>query len=146
MSQVDPTVSEANKAVVQQFLQELSQRQLDAVDTYVAADAVDHRIAPGTAPGIDGMKRELTALWRGFPDATMVIEQIVAEADRVAVRTLVTGTHLGLYLGARATGESVRWTSVDIYRLEGGKLVERWGMVDRLGMLQQMKVLNVLER
>src|SRR5216683_1218026 len=50
-----------------------------------------------------------------------------------------TGTHQGILLGVPATGKPLRFTSCDILRVAGGKLVEHWGMGDIAGVLAQIK-------
>ncbi|MBV9280595.1 MAG: ester cyclase, partial [Chloroflexi bacterium] len=58
--------------------------------------------------------------------------------DKVVTRSTVRGTHQGPFLGIPATGKKVEVAQIDIWRLDGGKIVEHWGQDDRLGMLQQL--------
>jgi len=50
----------------------------------------------------------------------------------------VHGTHTGDFQGILATGKHMTQTGIDILRIVGGKVVERWGEFDNLGLLQQL--------
>lgn len=77
----------------------------------------------------------------GFPDAYFILEDILAEREKVVCRWTSQGTHRGEYLGIAPTGKRVMWTATAIYRIAGGKIAEVWGDMDRLGMLQQLGVM-----
>jgi predicted ester cyclase len=68
----------------------------------------------------------------GFSDYRGEIEDILAEGDKVVTRTQWTGTQDGRFLGRSATGNKVRFATSDFYRIESGKVVEHWDVVDSL--------------
>jgi predicted ester cyclase len=68
---------------------------------------------------------------------------VLVDGDRVAVRWTSSGTHTGPFMGAEPTGRAVSHWAVVIYRLQDGKVVEMWPMVDRLGMMRQLGVVGV---
>lgn len=76
----------------------------------------------------------------GFPDLRVVIEDEIAEGDRVVTRGQMQGTHQGDFLGIPATGKRIDIAYIDIWRLENGKAVENWVQMDMLGMMQQLGV------
>ena len=61
-----------------------------------------------------------------LPDAHASIEDIFGQGNQVAVRVVVSGTQQGPLLGIPATGRSIHWDGVDMYRLNGGKISEIW--------------------
>jgi len=63
---------------------------------------------------------------------------MVAEGDKVVARLRISGTHQGEFLGIAPTGKQVTFTGIDILRIAEGKVMEHWGNVDELGMLQQL--------
>jgi predicted ester cyclase len=81
-------------------------------------------------------------LLQAFPDLQITVEDMVAEGDKVAVRWRLRATHQGEFMGIPPTGNQVTMTGIDINRLEGGRLVERWGNEDMLGLLQQLGVMG----
>ena len=76
-----------------------------------------------------------------FPDLQATIEDLIAEGHKVAVRGTLRGTHPGELLGIPPTGAQVTVPLIDINRIEAGKLVERWGEADMLGLLHQLGVI-----
>jgi predicted ester cyclase len=68
----------------------------------------------------------------------VTIEDMIAEGDKVVVRMTMRGTQQGALGGIPPTGKQVAVSTIDIVRIEGGKIAEEWGIDDRLGMLQQL--------
>ena len=136
--------TEENKTVARRaydaFNQGLRTGNLAALDEVIAANMVDHNPAPGQGPGLEGAKQVFTQFFAAFPDLQFTVEDMIAEGDKVASRITARGTHKGDFQGIPATGKQVMQTGIDILRIAGGKVVERWGQFDDLGMLQQLGV------
>ncbi len=66
---------------------------------------------------------------------------MIAEGDKVVVRGTWSGTHKGEFMGIAPTGKSVSFGVIDIVRIAGGKVVEHWGQMDNLRMMQQLGVI-----
>jgi len=78
-------------------------------------------------------------MFRGaFPDIHFTIEHIIAEGDDVAVHLKGTGTHNGPLMGLAPTGKHVTITGAAIHRLAGGRIVETYEFVDKMGLRQQL--------
>ena len=112
----------------------------DLLDEVIAADAVDHNPAPGQGAGLDGIKRSFAEFRAAFPDLQFTVEDMLAEGNRVACRVTIRATHTGDFQGRAPTGKPVVQTGIDILRFAEGKVVERWGEFDTLGLLQQLGV------
>lgn len=80
-----------------------------------------------------------TARLAGIPDLKVEIESTVASGDRAAASFVYSGTHNGPLSGVAPTGRTLRFTSCDIFRVQGGLIVEHWGMGDIAGVLAQLK-------
>jgi steroid delta-isomerase-like uncharacterized protein len=107
------------------------------------ADSVQ---AYGLGPaGLDkaGLRNFYSALWGGFPDLTIHIDDLVAETDKVVWRITVTGTHKGTFQGVPPSGKSVKFGAHYTFRLEHGKIVERWSTLDRLSLLVQIGAVSL---
>jgi predicted ester cyclase len=78
------------------------------------------------------------AFLTAFPDISFSIEDMVAEGDRVAIRSIGRGTHTQSYAGMPPTGKKVELNMIGIGRFVDGKMVEVWRIADRLGMMQQL--------
>ena len=135
--------TEANKSIVRRYVEEVqNQGNLTALDELTAPAYVNHSAPPGVPPNREGIK-QLAAMFRqAFPDGRMTIEDMVAEADRVATRKTFRGTHLGDLMGIPPTGKTVAIGLIDFARLADGKVVETWHAGDDLGLLQQIGALQ----
>ncbi len=136
--------TEENKAILRRFYDEVfSQGKYDVLDEICAPDYVSH--SPSTLPGVpndrEGQRQIIMAYRKAVPDIHFTIEDVVAEGDKVFCRWSSTGTNTGEVPGMPATGKFTTVKGVDIERVQDGKLVEGWGLFDRLGMLQQLGVL-----
>lgn len=114
--------------------------QFDAFPDVVAPTCVDHDPAPGQVPGPEGYKAFFTTLRTAFPDMKVAVETLVADGDQVAFAYTLTGTHRGDFNGHAATGKAIEVRGLQIGRFEAGKMVERWGSSDELGILKQIGV------
>lgn len=136
-----PDPIERNKNVIRRLLAEVDRGNLDVVDECYAPGYVDRTPSPirGLAEGREGVRRAFAAFHRAFPDTTHVVEDLVAEGDRVVTRISARGTHTGELFGHAPTGKVVTLTGITIYRLVDGQIVERWaehglGILDQLGI------------
>lgn len=117
---------EANKALLHLLFEEALQRgSLALIDEIFAADFVDHS-TPDQQAGHDGVKDYFVAVRTGFPDIRVRIDDMIAEGDKVVVRTTWRGTHSGIYEGVAPTGRAVTRTLIQIFRIVDGKIMEEW--------------------
>jgi predicted ester cyclase len=132
---------EENKGVIRRFVEDVQNGgTIGAIANYCSPDFVNHSAPPGVPTGCEGVEL-VTAMFRAaFPDGRMTIEDMVAEGDKVVTRKTFRGTHRGELMGIAPTGKRVSIGLIDILRLERGKVVEHWSVVDNLGMLQQLGV------
>jgi steroid delta-isomerase-like uncharacterized protein len=116
----------------------LDARDPAVVDAFFADDFVSHNNPPGFPPGVDGVKQFFSMFRDAFPDVSVVIDELVADGDRVAVATTFTGTHQGELMGMAPTGKRVSVTGIDIVRVAGGRIVEHRGLTDIVGLMRQL--------
>jgi steroid delta-isomerase-like uncharacterized protein len=74
-------------------------------------------------------------------DWRMTIDEMIAEGDRVVVLWTFHGTQQGEFYGLPATGRPVTYSGINVFRIDGGKIVEIWDIYDRLWLWQQLGVL-----
>lgn len=131
--------SEENKGIVRHYLTELwSKHNLAVVDQYIAADYLPHS---GGMPGRDGIRALFNALSGGFPDIEFIIEDMIAEEEKVVWRSTIRGTHTGVFRNIPPTGKPVAITSINIVRVVDGMITESWNQLDTFGMMQQLGVI-----
>ena len=114
----------------------MARGNLEAIDELFAPDFIEHQV--GIGPGRDGVKGSIQALRTAFPDLHLTFGGVTAEGEMVWARLSATGTHEGRFMGMPATGRPVRVDVIDIVRVVDGRLVEHWGVADRLSVAQQI--------
>jgi predicted ester cyclase len=116
------TTEESNKALVRTFYEEIDKGNLAAMDEIVSEDYINHHPPPfpGLAPGREGLKQAFQIFWDATP-GHHVIEEQVAEGDKVVTRLTVYGTHEGDLPGIPKTGNKMEVTAVAIHRDRGRK-------------------------
>jgi predicted ester cyclase len=120
--------AEENKAVVRREQEELWNHtgDLDAAEELFAAEQAE------------AAKQGAANFRRGFPDVISIIEDLIAEGDKVVARWRSRATHQGDYMGIAPTGNEVEFTGISFYRIEGGKIAQSWNIEDQLGLMRQI--------
>jgi steroid delta-isomerase-like uncharacterized protein len=129
--------SEATKALARRYLQEHATGNLALLEALFAPTLVSH-VADRELRGLEPMRAYVHAFRTAFPDGRFVIEDEIAEGDRVAVRWTMAGTHQGPFQGIAPTGRRVTQTGTTIFRVREGRITEVWPQADFLGLLQQL--------
>jgi steroid delta-isomerase-like uncharacterized protein len=132
----------ANKELVQEFIQALFTRgDLDAVERYLDPDFVNHDLPfPGAPEGPEGMRQAADSFRRACPDWHSDVELLVAEGDVVVERFIASGTHRGHLMGVAPTGATLVLEGIQVFRVRGDKIVERWGRLDEMGLARQLEL------
>lgn len=102
---------------------------------------IDHDPLPEQDAGLLGLRHAYTRLRTAFPDWHIDAHHMLAEGDAVVVHSTWRGTHNGEFLSVPPTGTQFAVSATDILRVADGKIVERWGVVDLFGILQQLAIL-----
>jgi steroid delta-isomerase-like uncharacterized protein len=129
---------EENKAIFRRIVEEgFNKGNLAIVDELVATNHVNHT---DNVHGPEEYKQFINMYRTAFPDLHMTIEDQIAEGDKVVNRWTSRGTHKGELMGIPPTGKQTTVTGMYVARIIGGKIVEEWGNLDALGMMQQIGV------
>ncbi len=80
-----------------------------------------------------------------MPDLRVVIEDMIAEGDKVATRYTLESTHEGELFGGPPTGQRLSIKSISVERVSDGKIREHWRVTDGLDMMQQLGVIPAPE-
>lgn len=136
-----------NKELVARMYEAINENQVG--EEFWAEDMVWRGPAGiGTKHGLTQYRAEHQQPFvRAFSDKHATDEIRIAEGDYVAAKGFQQATHTGDYLGIPASGKSVQIKYMDFWRIEGGKLVENWVLIDILDFLGQVgyDVENVLK-
>ena len=116
-----------------------NQGNLNICDELTADDLLEHQnFGPDHAPGAEGVKAVISSLRRAFSDFHLEIEDLTVDGDKVWLRMAGSGTNDGPFMGNPPTGRKMRTDVFDVIRVRDGRIVEHWGVPDRLGTLFQL--------
>jgi steroid delta-isomerase-like uncharacterized protein len=134
---------EANLATLTKFAEAVNTGKLELFEESVAIDNIDHDPARGQVQGPEGYRTFFRGLRAAFPDLSVALETLVADDESVAIAYTLTGTQRGSFMGIAPTGARMKIRGMQISKFKNGKMVERWGSSDELGLLQQLQVTAV---
>ena len=112
--------------------------RLELVDELTTPDVIDHGAPPNGTHGREALKDTIRWIHSGFDDLVYEVKDAFASDDRVVMRCAVRGTNTREWMGHQPTGKSFLVDHIHIYRLEGNRIAEHWGVRDDLGMLRQL--------
>ena len=121
--------AEENKNVVRSLIENYNAGNRDAGHELISPDCV---ILDWTGEEFtkDEFIPTMQAFVEAFPDFHLVIEDLIAEGDKVVVRLTESGTMTGDFMGAAPTGQKYTQPAIEIHRIVGGKIVNLWTVRD----------------
>ncbi|MBI3943609.1 MAG: ester cyclase [Chloroflexi bacterium] len=133
--------TEQNKAIIRQFVAAADKGNIDGAAAYLAPELKVHMAgAPGPLDRATFLQFG-TKYHTAFPDELTIFEDQIAEGDTVVSRMTSTVTHQGNFQGMPPTGKQIRVSGIWIDRVVEDKIVERWGVIDQMGFMQQLGVM-----
>jgi steroid delta-isomerase-like uncharacterized protein len=134
--------AEESKATMHRYLGVFEQGNIDVLDELLAPDYINHTPAtPDLPTGPEGVKGVVSMFRSAMPDLRVVVEDMIAEGDKVATRYTLEGTHEGELFGVPPTGQRLSIKSFTAERVSEGKIREHWRVSDNLDMMQQLGVI-----
>ena len=131
----DELKSRARRVVEEIF----NQGDIALANELISPDCVHHIPGAPPVPGLAALTDWLTLTLSIFPDFHAIVEDEIAEGDRVVQRITCYGTHEGEFSGVRPTGQQVSFQIIDISRAgPDGRFAEHWSTADLPAVLRQL--------
>ena len=119
-------LTDDNKALVQRFYEEVTnQKNLAALDQFVAPNAVNHTVPSGLP---QGPSQFLSMHLNAFPDLQVTVQDLLADGDKVVAIVSIHATQQGAFRAVSPTGKPITILGINVFRIENGKMVEHWGL------------------
>ena len=134
---------EENKALVRRYFDTIwNKGQFEREPEFVALDIVVHAPPiPGIPDGIAGPLTIVGTFRAAMPDIHLTQDVLFGDGDKVVQIWTTRGIHSGGDLfGFPATGKEMVLTGINIFRVANGRIAERWGTMDLMGLMQQLGV------
>ena len=136
-------MSDDTKALARKFFEGVNSGRIDeTVDELLADDFVEHEETPPGFPATGSDKEDVKVFFRMFAQAFdglhVELEDVLGEGDDVAVRSRMTGTHSGEFMGIPASGRSIDIEAIDWVTVRDGKATDHWGVTDVASLMTQI--------
>ena len=129
-------MSAANKALVQRLFLEMDRHDFLTM-MELCSDCVYHLPLVGVLRG-EALNQFFVSMLAAFPDHERTVEDQFSDDLHVVTRWTATGTHQGQFMGVAPTGREIALRGINIFRIRDGRIVERWGRLDDLGLFEQL--------
>jgi steroid delta-isomerase-like uncharacterized protein len=129
-----------NKQLVRTFVEKLAiQHDLDSALEFVSKDYMLHDpTRPDFRGGIDAFKEMMKECIGGSKDDSFVIDDIIAEGDRVVTRWTASGCQTKDLPGIPNQGKCFKIGGISISRVSDGWIAEEWVEWDTAGFAKQL--------
>ena len=132
---------ERNKAAKRKYFDAFNAQNLDAIDELFAPEYVLHIAGSPDVEGPETLKEMVAGSLATLSDATLTVDDMVAEGDKVATRWKITAIHSGEFMGVPPTNRQITVQGIIIDRFVDGKVVEAWESMDMYGLMTQLGAL-----
>ncbi len=127
------------RSLVTGFIEEIWNGQhFQQASKYLHPDFRDHSLPSHFPAGIAGTLRWIEAVGKSFAHKT-IIDEVVTEADKVVLRLRMQLKHVGKWRDLEPTGAEVTTQGYRLFRVEGGKIIEQWALIDGEGIEKSLK-------
>ena len=140
----EKNMQEANKELIRKYFKTIDEAgkiaNAEIIDDFLAEDFVEHNPFPGIPANRDGWKQVFIMFAKAAP-GYRVIDDLIAEGDKVVGRITARGKHTGNLFGIPATNKEFSMAGIAIWRIKNGKIIEHWNQTDQVGMMTQLGAL-----
>ena len=129
---------EQNIKIIKLYVDEiLNHNNLSLVDSIIGDEFVDPASVVGEH-GPEALRHVISYFRSTFPDLKVKIDEIITDKDKVAWKWTAEATHQGEIFGIPATNKNILFNGIIIDKIMDGKIVQRQGIWDRLGLKEQL--------
>ena len=130
------------KALARRMYNEvISNGDFDVLDELIHDDFVEHEELPGLPTDKEAPRAFFTMFRAAFPDLNASIEDMIQEGDKLVVRSRMSGTHKGEFMGIPPTNNKFDVQAIDEVEFRDGKAIAHWGVFDSAAMMEQLGVM-----
>ena len=139
-------IEQRNMEIVRQTHEDLAAGDLEAFKFAISPNYTRHcqAMPPGLQElhGTEVFFTFIEDFIRAAPGYTDSLSNMIAEGDRVAYVSTMTGTQTGPMGGFPATGKTFTLVNIIMQRLDKGKIVETWVSWDNVAFLSQLGLMS----
>ena len=132
---------ETNKAIVRRLVEQVwNKRQIDLIEEFYSEDAVLHIAGMSSNSGPEGIRDAVNMILRAYPDLYLVIDDEIAEGNKVVNRWTVMGMYPSKMDDIPAMSKPVNQSGMAILNFSNARVTEFWFLFDNLGWMRPLRV------
>lgn len=121
------------------FHQAWNQGKVEVLNLIISPEYINHSPGmPNPEKGPNGLIPIVKAMRIAFPDLHFEIQDMVVSEAKVAIRSIMSGTHLGNFFGIPPTEKTVSVTQFQIEHIKDEKIIAHWRQTDDMGLMKQL--------
>lgn len=136
---------EQNKEIVLKMYEAFDKQDIEEGRKFISPNIVGQGMDTTLRKGINEFIEYAMSSFAAFPDGCHIMEEVIAEDNKVVTRGIFKGTHQGELMGIAATGKQVKFSFIHIDTIIDGKVIEHWGQADVFGIMHQLKLNKAVE-
>src|ERR1700710_1259299 len=130
---------ENNKNLVVNFIDTIwNQGQFDEINNFIHPAFVDHSLPPAFPSNVEGLKLWITTTGKSFQHKSLIEEQ-VTEGNKSMIKFRMHLKHIGAWREIEPTGAEISAVGYRFFRIDDGKIIEHWALVDGNSIENQLK-------
>jgi len=127
------------KQIIEEYYDVIwNEKKLDQANKFLHSTITFRGSLGMRVEGINGFCDYAKMLFSAFPNLYHVIEDVVIEGDKAAVRVVYTGTHTGKLFGFEPTGNRIRYSGASFFKFENDKIIDIWVLGDLNALYGQL--------
>lgn len=133
-------MSEAAEILMDGILDAWNSKDWEKLKAYHVVSWIDHTSPHGMndLAALEGIFNSFTS---AFPDLELDIPKAVVDGNEIAYFYLLSGTHIGDFMGIPASGREINIKGMTMLTMEDGKCGQAWGVLDMLALMRQVGAL-----
>jgi steroid delta-isomerase-like uncharacterized protein len=130
-----------NKKEVEIWYESFNAKNAEMLKSVLEEKWIESPTEDGVKPADrEAVLKMLVKLTSTFPDFKIVIEDIIAEGDKVVVRSTITGTQVSEFHGFPSKNKKIKIQAIDIHEFKNRKIIHTWHSEDWMTGLKQLGV------
>ena len=115
-----------------------NRNKLEKIDEYIHPEFIDHSlplILPANKEGLMGWVISASKSFIHWSD----IKEHVTEGDKSIIKLCMHLEHIGVWRDVQPTGAKISVAGYRCFRIQDGKIIEHWALVDGNSLENQLK-------
>ena len=133
------TPTSTDRQIIASFIEDIwNQRLFHLLEHFIHPAFIDHSLPPSLPPDVHGLEKWIRLTGQSFDHRTVIDEQ-VTEPGKAILKIRLFLKHIGAWRELPPTGMEVEAVGYRCFRLESGRIIAHWALIDGNAIENQLK-------